>query len=165
MTLLAWLAVAAYVLHVVEEHILGWYEWARKTMSISMDWDHYVTTEFAIVVLGIVAASLSGVALIGPMLVVAFVTLLLINVVFFHLLPMLASGGKFSPGIISGVILFLPIAYCTFRDQALPQSWLIGGVALGIAVILWPMLLLKLRDQPYIRGVAAARPAKRARRK
>lgn len=161
MTLLAWLAVAAYVLHVVEEHILGWYDWARKTMNISMEWDHYVTTEVAIIVLGIVAAMLSGVPQIGPILVVAFVTLLVINVVFFHLLPMLASGFKFSPGIISGILLFLPLGYYTFRGQTLSQNDLFTAGLIGVAVIAWPMILLWLKKQSYFSGAPARRATRR----
>jgi hypothetical protein len=160
LTVLAWLAVAAYALHVVEEHILGWYDWARKTMNISLGWEQYVITEAAILITGIAAASLSGSA-IGPNLVVAFATLLAINVIFFHVLPMLANRGRFSPGTISGVLLFLPVAWYVFRTQNLATNELIGAVLIGALVILWPMILLKLRGTRYFSGQAApARAAK-----
>jgi hypothetical protein len=159
LTVLAWLAVAAYALHIVEEHILGWYDWARKTMNISLGWEQYVITEVAILIMGLTAAMLSGTPM-GPTLVVAFATLLLINVIFFHLLPMLVNGGKFSPGVISGVFLFLPLAWHVYKTQALSQNDLFWAVGLGIALILWPMFLLKLRGVAWFSGQPARASAK-----
>ena len=159
LTVLAWLAVAAYALHVVEEHILGWYDWARKTMNISLGWNEYVITEAAILLLGIVAAVLGN-----PTYIVDFATLLLINVIFFHLLPMLANGGRFSPGVISGLFLFLPLAWTVYKTQTMAQNDLVWAVVLGIGLILWPMFLLKLRGTAYFSGRAApARAAKAAK--
>ena len=166
LTVLAWLAVAAYALHVVEEHILGWYDWARKTMNISLGWNEYVITEAAILILGLTAAMLSGTAM-GPTLVVAFATLLLINVVFFHILPMLTNGGRFSPGAISGILLFLPLAWHVYKTQNLSQNDLVWAVVLGILLILWPMLLLKLKGVAWFSGapVRAAKSKAKAKRK
>ena len=161
LTVLAWLAVAAYALHIVEEHILGWFDWARKTMNISLGWEQYVITEVAILILGLTAAMLSGTPM-GPTLVVAFATLLLINVIFFHVLPMLANGGRFSPGVISGIFLFLPLAWHVYKTQTLSQNDLIWAVVLGILLILWPMLLLKLRNVAWFSG-APVRATKRKR--
>lgn len=162
LTVLAWLAVAAYALHVVEEHILGWYDWARKTMNISLGWNEYVITEAAILILGVVAAVLGN-----PTYIVAFATLLVINAIFFHVLPMLANGGRFSPGVISGLFLFLPLAWLVFKTpqvQALDVDGKVWPVVLGIGLILWPMFLLKLRRVAYFSGQAApARAAKAAK--
>lgn len=163
LTVLAWLAVAAYALHIVEEHILDWFGWARKTMNISLSWEQYVITEVAILILGLTAAMLSGTPM-GPTLVVAFTTLLLINVIFFHLLPMLANGGRFSPGVISGIFLFLPLAWQVYKTQTLSQNDLVWAVVLGIVLILWPMVLLKLRSVPYFSG-APARSSKAKRKR
>jgi hypothetical protein len=160
LTVLAWLAVAAYALHVVEEHILDWYGWARKTMNITLGWEQYVITEVAILILGLTAAMLSGTPM-GPTLVVAFTTLLLINVIFFHILPMLANGGRFSPGVISGIFLFLPLAWHVYKTQNLSQNDLVWAVVLGIALILWPMFLLKLRGVGYFSGAPAKAKRKR----
>jgi hypothetical protein len=153
------------MLHVLEEHILGWHSWARKTMNLTMEWDAYVTVEMVIVVLGAIAAVLAAST---PMLALAFGALLLINVTFFHLLPMLVSGGKFSPGVITGVVLFYPIGYYEYQGSGLPQNTLIWSAVIGAAVILWPVLLLKLRGQAYFRSAASSggggsRPARRRR--
>jgi hypothetical protein len=159
LTVLAWLAVAAYALHVVEEHMLGWYDWARKTMNISMTWEQYVITEVAILILGLTAAMLAGQP-IGPMLTVAFATLLFINAIFFHIIPMLTNGGKFSPGVLTGVVLFLPLCWQVYKTQTLSQNDLFWSVAIGAAVMVWLWLLTYLKGQRYFSGAA---PAKRKR--
>jgi hypothetical protein len=157
LTVLAWLAVAAYALHVVEEHMLGWFDWARKRMNIT--WEQYVIAEVAILVLGVTTAMLAG-SPIGPTLVVAFATLLVLNAVFFHILPMLTDGGKFSPGVITGILLFLPLGWQVLKTQTLPQNDLFWAIVIGAAVIVWLWLLSYLKTQRYFSGAA---PAKRKR--
>lgn len=159
LTILAWLAVGAYALHIVEEHILGWFEWARKTMNLTMEWSTYTTIEVVLLVLGAIAAMLAPAL---PVLALAFAALLVINVTFFHLLPMLISGGKFSPGAISGVLLFYPIGYYAYAGSGAPPNMLMWSVVIGAAAILWPVLLLKLKSQPYFRVSGGdARPARK----
>lgn len=161
LTVLAWLAVAAYALHVVEEHMLGWFDWARKKMNIT--WEQYVIAEVAILVLGVVTAMLSATP-IGTSLVIAFTTLLVLNAVLFHILPMLTDGGKFSPGVITGVVLFLPLGWLVYNAQnaqKLPPNELFWAIAIGAAVIVWLWLLTYLKTQRYFSGAPA--PAKRKR--
>ena len=149
---LAWLAVAAYALHMLEEHILDWQSSARKQMNLSMERDHYVTIEIVLLILGAVAAMLVA---SQPVFALAFAVFLVINVTFFHLLPMILAGGKFSPGVITGIVLFYPIVWKQYQltgtAPQTPQETLILAVVIGAAIILWPVLLLKLRKRPYFR--------------
>ena len=149
LTVLAWLAVGAYALHILEEHILGWHGWARKTINLSMDWDAYTTVEVVLLILGAIAAMLAPAM---PILALAYAAFLMINVTFFHLLPMIISGGKFSPGIITGIVLFYPVGYYAYAGVNLPMPTILGSVAIGAAIILWPVALLKMRQQPYFRS-------------
>jgi hypothetical protein len=159
LTILAWLAVGAYALHILEEHILGWFTWARKPMNLSMEWSTYTTIEIVLLVLGAIAAMLAPAL---PVLALAFIALLLINVTFFHLVPMFISGGQFSPGAISGVLLFYPIGYFAYAGGGLSAAVLLWSIVIGAAVILWPVLLLKLKSQPYFRGEGVlARPKRK----
>jgi hypothetical protein len=161
LTILAWLAVGAYALHIVEEHILGWFEWARKTMNLTMEWKTYTTIEVVLLILGAIAAMLAPAL---PVLALAFAALLVINVTFFHLLPMLMSGGKFSPGAISGVLLFYPIGYYAYANSGAPSSVLTWSVIIGAAAILWPIVLLKLKTQRYFRTTGGGEPRPAARK-
>lgn len=161
LTVLAWLAVGAYALHVLEEHILDWFAWARKTMNLSMEWNTYTTIEVVLLIVGAIAAMLAPAL---PVLALAFTALLVINVTFFHLLPMVISGGTFSPGAISGVLLFYPIGYSAYAGSGQSQAVIVWSIVIGAGIILWPVLLLKLKTQPYFRTSnteAASAPARR----
>lgn len=164
LTVLAWLAVGAYALHILEEHILGWHGWARKNMNLSMEWDSYTTVEIVLLILGAIAAMLAPAL---PVLALAYAAFLVINVTFFHLLPMIITGGKFSPGVISGILLFYPIGYYAYAGSGMPQNVVVWSVVIGAAIILWPVLLLKIRQQPYFRPGASAEtaPARKAGRR
>ena len=160
LTVLAWLAVGAYALHILEEHVLGWHGWAKK--NLSMDWDAYTTIEVVMLILGAIAAMLAPAL---PVLALGYAAFLVINAIVFHLLPWVMSGGKFSPGMISGFFLFLPIGWFSYASVNLPTNTIIWSVVIGVAIIGWPMLLLKLREQPYFRAGAQSdsAPAKRKR--
>lgn len=132
----------------LEEHILGWHGWAKKAMKLSMEWDAYVTIEIIILILGAISATLIA---SQPMFALAFAALLVINVTFFHLLPMLVSGGKFSPGVITGIFLFYPVGFFQYQASAPTQNMLVWSIVIGAAVILFPVVLLKLRSKPYFR--------------
>ena len=162
LSILVWLAVGAYALHIVEEHVLDWFGWARKTMNLSMTRETYVTIEAAFVVLGVVAAMAASAM---PVVGLAFVALLVINVTFFHVLPMAMAGGRFSPGTFSG-LLFYVIGWIAMTSASATGSNVTWAVVIGAAVILWPMLLLQLKREAYFRGEAvAASGRKPARRK
>jgi hypothetical protein len=159
LSILVWLAVGAYALHIIEEHVLDWFGWARKTMNLNMARETYVTIEAAFVVLGVAAAmAASAVPIVG----LAFIAMLVINVTFFHLLPMAMSGGGFSPGTISG-LLFYVIGWSALMNSGATGTNVTWAAVIGAAVILWPMLLLKLKREAYFRGEVAAvkKPAKR----
>jgi hypothetical protein len=164
LTILAWLAVGAYALHILEEHILGWFAWARRTMNLQMEWSTYTTIETVLLILGAVAAMLASAM---PVLALAFIALLVVNVTFFHLVPMATSGGRFSPGTISGVLLFYPLGWLAFTGSGVTPGLVLWAVAIGAAAILWPVLLLRLKSEPYFRaaGGAAAAARKPAKRK
>jgi hypothetical protein len=84
----------------------------------------------------------------------AFPALMLINAVFFHILPFVVKK-KFSPGLISAVVLFLPLGTWLFyganRDGVLTTTTAIIAVALGAGLMAYPIILLKLKDKPFFK--------------
>jgi hypothetical protein len=144
-----WVATAAYGLHILEEFMLDWKTWANKVLELPVDWPMFYVTNAAAVVVGIVAA------VIGwrlPALALAFPALMVINAVFFHILPFVATR-KFSPGVISAVVLFLPIGTWLFcgahEDGVLTTTRAIIAVVLGAGLMAYPVILLKLKSIPY----------------
>ncbi len=159
-----WLATAAYAAHMLEEHILNWRDWARAVVGLPVEWDNFYVVNSIVVVLGIVAANL---ATASPALALSFPALMLINAVVFHIAPMIKTRGRFSPGVITAVVLFLPIGiacYCAAdREGLLDAKSLIGSLALGAALMALPIVLLNIKSRPYFRQdlPAAKKSAKR----
>jgi len=109
---LLWLCVAAYGIHVLEEYVFNWRAWARSVLKLPAEWNDSYITNALVIVLGIVSAMT---ATQWPILALGFPALMLINAVFFHIAPFLVTRGRFSPGLLSAVLLFLPLSIFTLR--------------------------------------------------
>jgi len=163
---LAWLAVAAYALHIMEERILDWLGSARKSLHIRLEQENYRVVEAVFLILGAVAAILS---VTMPLLALSFAAFLLINAIFFHIWPMARTGGQYSPGVITAVFLFLPLGIAQYRLIATQPSDYVLSIIIGGAVILSPLVLIKMRQHPSFGGSStgggAGAAPKRGRRK
>lgn len=152
LTGLTWLALAAYTIHILEEFTFDWRDWARNVLHLAVSWEQFYITNAVVVVLAIVAAELAATA---PVLALGFPALMLINATFFHVLPFLLTRGRFSPGLVSALVLFYPIGIaCYWRaaiDGRLDGGSLAGSLALGAALMASPVVMLKLKDRPYFR--------------
>jgi hypothetical protein len=139
---LAWLAVAAYALHVMEEQILDWPAAARRSIRLSIEHANYRVITTVYLILGAVAAFLVGSL---PVLALGFAAFLVINAVYFHIWPMIRTGGLV-PGIITAVFLFLPIAIAQYYAPGIPPRdyWL--SAVIGIVEVVFPLALLHYRS-------------------
>jgi hypothetical protein len=149
---LIWLAVACYALHILEEYQLDWRDWARAVIKLPVEWGDFYVVNALVIVFGIVAANL---AVHWPLLALTFPALMLINATLFHILPTLRTRGRFSPGLFTAVVLFLPVGIaCYWRaaaDGAIDAGALIGSLVLGALLMASPIVLLKIKDRPYFR--------------
>src|SRR5579862_5996356 len=147
-----WVAVAAYGLHILEEFTLDWRNWARAVIGLPVEWPHFYVVNALVIVLGIACAEVAGSV---PVLGLIFPALMLINATFFHVVPMLRTGGRFSPGVATAVVLFYPIAIacyaCAARSGRLGAITLAGSLVIGAALMAFPVVLLKIKDRPYFR--------------
>jgi Protein of unknown function with HXXEE motif len=148
---LLWLATACYGIHILEEYQLNWRDWARSALKLPVEWSDFYVVNALVIVLGVVAANLAA----WPMLALAFPALMLINATFFHLLPVIRMGGRFSPGLFTAVVLFYPVGIaCYWRagtDGTLTAGALIGSLVLGALLMASPVVLLLIKDKPYFR--------------
>lgn len=148
---LLWLCLAAYSVHVLEEFEFDWRNWARAVIKLPVEWTDFYVVNALVIVLGIIAANLVR----QPALALAFPALMLINATFFHVLPMLLTRGRYSPGVFTAVVLFYPLCIACFH-RAL-SAGLVGwrGVVLafviGALLMASPIVLLKLKSKPYFR--------------
>jgi hypothetical protein len=146
-----WLATAAYGIHILEEFTLDWRNWARNVLGLPVEWATFYVVNALVVVLGGIAAELAPAS---PFLALSFPAVMLVNATFFHVLPYITARGRFSPGLITAVILFYPIAIaCYWRaaSDGATAGTLVGSLVLGAALMACPIALLKIKDKPYFR--------------
>ncbi len=145
-----WLATAAYGVHAFEEFELDWRNWARAVIKLPVEWHDFYVVNFLVIVLGIVAAELADAA---PGVALTFPALMLINAVFFHIAPFFVTRGRFSPGLITAVLLFLPIGsicYIVANDAGvLDTRNLIGSFVLAALLMAMPIVLLHVKSKAY----------------
>ena len=59
LTDLAWLALAAYAAHILEEFSLDWRNWARAVVGLPVEWSDFYVTNAVVVILGFAQAELA----------------------------------------------------------------------------------------------------------
>ena len=80
---------------------------------------------------------------------------MLINAVFFPIAPFSATRGRFSPGLITAVLLLIPIGAARFiiaNDAGvLNTTNLVGSFVLGALLMATPIVLLHAKSMAYFR--------------
>jgi hypothetical protein len=145
-----WIASAAYGLHIMEEYFYDWKNWANHILKLSVDWTGFYITNSVVLFMGIFC---SAVGWTNPVFALAFPALMLINAFFFHVMPVLVTR-KFSPGLITAVVLFFPIGLKTFRmavDSGVSRGEIIGAFLIGITLMAFPIFLLKTKNYPLFK--------------
>ncbi|GAB4065384.1 HXXEE domain-containing protein [Ancylobacter sonchi] len=150
LTTLAWLSMLAYSVHILEEYELDWRNWAREVIKLPVEWRDFYVTNGVVVAVGI------GQAMVAerlPLIPLVYASLMAINAIFFHVLPMLFTRGRFSPGAITAVVLFLPCSMAVWR-QAVADGSVDAPTALlailgGAVLMAFPVVLLRVRTLPY----------------
>ena len=149
---ITWLSVGAYAIHVVEEFMLDWRGWARGVLKLPVEWGDFYIVNAVVVVLGIIAAA---VAERLPAVALGFPALMLINATFFHVLPFLVTRGRFSPGLITAILLFYPTSFWAYmtadHEGVLSTGSLVGSILIGAALMASPIMFLKLKGLAYFR--------------
>ena len=143
------LCTAAYALHAMEEFIFDWRSWARAVLMLPVEWSSFYVTNFAVIVLGFVAA---GLAQASPVAGLAFPALMIVNAIFFHIFPFLRTRGRFSPGLITAVVLFLPLGCWCYRTAYLSTATsaeIVMSFLIGAGLMAFPIVCLKAGLRPY----------------
>ena len=141
-----WLCLASYAVHVLEEFVFDWRTWAERVLKLPVRWEDFYITNALVVVLGIVAAMIAPVC---PVIALSFAGLMLVNATFFHIGPFLWTRGRFSPGLITAVLLFLPVGTMTFLAVHLSVGAQLEALGLGALLMATPIAFMKLAAAPY----------------
>ncbi len=138
---LLWVATAAYAAHILEEFNYDWRTWAEKNMGLSVGWNSFYIINAAVIVLGVCCAQV-GWRL--PEFSLAFPALMVINGVFFHILPTLVQR-RYSPGTFTSVVLFLPLCTRIYqgasRDGVLSVRAVAVSCVAGVLIMAFPVVL------------------------
>jgi len=144
--------VAAYAVHMMEEFSFNWRDWARAVLKLPVEWGDFYVTNAVVIVLGIAQAFLAPTLAVAPL---GFASLMAINAIFFHILPVLVTKGRFSPGLFTAVVLFLPVAWIVWAkaiEDGLVNAQTAAIAILGAALLMaYPIVMLHLRSRPYFR--------------
>jgi hypothetical protein len=147
---LLWVATAMYALHAMEEFIFDWRDWARNVLSLPVEWTTFYVTNAAVIVAGVVAANIVDAL---PAVALAFPALMLINAVCFHVAPFLWTRGRFSPGLFTALLLFLPMGVWCYRTArqggVLTTETLVVSLLLGATMMAFPIVCLRLSLRSY----------------
>ncbi len=146
-----WLNTAFYAAHVLEEYAYDWKTWATRSLGLAVDWTTFYIANAVVIILGICCAAVGWQL---PAFSLSYPALMIINALVFHMLPTIAQR-RFSPGLITAVVLFLPSASWTFyvaaQDGVLTVSNTLIAISAGALVMAYPIFLLKTKDKPWTR--------------
>ena len=143
---LLWLCLAAYSIHVLEEFVFNWQSWARNVLGLPARWEDFYITNALVVVLGLVAAMIAP---RWPVLSLGFAGLMLVNAIFFHIAPFVWTKGRFSPGLFTAVVLFLPLGVMTIQAAHLSLLQIAEVLGIGVLLMAVPIVFLKLKGRNY----------------
>ncbi|HBE76909.1 MAG TPA: HXXEE domain-containing protein [Firmicutes bacterium] len=146
-----WIATLAYGLHIVEELLFDWKGWARGFLKLPAEWNEFYVFNGVVILYGCVSAIIGWKC---PMIALSYPAFMLINVFFFHIFPVLKSK-RFSPGLLSGIGLFIPIASLTYygagMDHVISSKVLIISTLFAAFVMAYPIIFQRLKIKAFFR--------------
>jgi Protein of unknown function with HXXEE motif len=144
--IMLWLCVASYGFHVAEEFIFDWRNWARQVLHLPARWEDFYVTNCLVIVVGIVAVFIAPEY---PAIALGFPGLMLINGTFMHVFPFILKRGRFSPGLITSILLFWPIGYFTMVAANPDAHTVIVALFVGATMLATPIGFIVLKQRPY----------------
>jgi len=141
-----WLCVGAYALHILEEFVFDWCNWAKHVLGLKVEWDHFYVTNAIVLVLGVVAVQMAP---RWPAVALAYPALMLIDASFFHVLPFAVNRGRFSPGLLTAVLLFYPLGIWAFCTAGAGRGAVAEAFVIGAILMAAPVVMLQVRFHPY----------------
>jgi hypothetical protein len=146
-----WICLFAYSIHILEEFVFNWRDWAESAIRLKgISWPIFCAMNAMVIVFGVSAA------MVGwhkPAFALAFPALMLINGLFFHILPTIVQR-RFAPGVMSGLILFIPLAAWAYMgascDHVLNFRVFTVSFLIGALVMATPLVFLKIKKKFHL---------------
>ena len=143
-----WLGIIAVGLHVMEEYAEGWINWANQQVGprfgITFTQADFFFAAFLLVFYALAGAAIGWWA---PAVSLAVPALFIVNAVFLHMIPS-ARGDRLTPGTLSAVFIYLPVAAWMFwaaaEDGVLDLGTILLAFVLGTALMYYPLAVAVL---------------------
>ena len=146
-----WVAAAAYGIHMIEETIYDWHGWVRAVLEVPAEWSEFYMVN---AVVGLLGVSCAMIGWNNPALALVFPAFMLVNATLFHILPVVVTR-RFSPGLFTAIILFLPIGIWCYVAAAADGVLSAGAVAIsgvvGFLIMLSPIVFQKTKHLAFFR--------------
>ncbi|RWY47378.1 HXXEE domain-containing protein [Mucilaginibacter gilvus] len=143
-----WIALLSYALHILEEYFYNWRDWANKTFHITASWTDFYLVNTFVLFFGLTCASIGWNCF---WIALSFPGFMLVNAVVFHITPIIRYR-NFSPGIITSLILFLPVVgfsyYYAYRNGAQISDFVIS-LAIGAILMYYPIILQNTKNKAF----------------
>jgi len=138
-----WVGIIAVGLHVMEEYTEGWLVWANRQagprFGITFTQADFFFAAFLLIFYALAAAAIGWWA---PAVSLAVPALFVVNAVFLHMIPS-ARSDRLTPGTLSAVFIYLPVAAWMFwaaaEDNVLSFGTLVLAFLLGTALMYYPL--------------------------
>lgn len=143
-----WLGIIAVGLHVMEEYAEGWLVWANRQVGprfgVTFSQADFFFAAFLLVFYALAGAAIGWWA---PAVSLAVPALFIVNAVFLHMLPSV-RGDRMTPGTLSAVFIYLPVAAWMFwaaaEDGVLDFGTIVLAFVLGTALMYYPLAVAVL---------------------
>jgi hypothetical protein len=145
-----WIAVFCYGLHIMEEYVMDWKNWAVQTIHLPVEWNNFYITNAIVIAIGI---SCAQVGWFCPIFALIYPALMIINAILFHIIPTIKSR-VYSPGVVTGIILFLPVGtlcfYYPYKLNIIGVYDIVVAFILGFILMMYPVVLLRIARKIHI---------------
>ncbi len=145
-----WIALLCYAAHMLEEYFYNWKDWVFKTLGLAVTWTEFYLVNTYVLFVGVACACI-GWNCIWVSLV--FPGFMLFNAIVFHIIPVIRYR-KFSPGVITAILLFLPVAgysyYYALQNGGTIKD-IIVSFLIGSVLMLYPIILQVTKNKAFFR--------------
>ena len=147
---LLWVATLAYGVHMLEETIYNWHDWVRTVLKVDAEWSEFYMVNAIVIVLG---ASCAMVGWKNPAFALLLPAFMVVNATIFHIIPVIVTR-IFSPGVITAVLLFLPVTgyiyYTALQDGVLTSGSVWVSSIGGLLLMFFPIVLQKTKRNALV---------------
>ncbi len=152
---LLWIATLMYAVHMLEETIYNWHDWVHAVLKLDSEWSEFYMVNAFVIVLG---AACAMVGWRNPTFALLLPAFMVVNAVIFHILPVIVTR-IFSPGVLTAVLLFLPLTgyiyYTAHLDGVLTTSAVALSSVGGLVLMFYPIVLQITKRNRFVRKYLA----------